>query len=180
MHVTRGDLSPDQVGHARRREIEEVRNTQETRRGSPPEPPPAPESTAVNPGVRQQVLLAQRQVARAQSVLAGLEGFRDFLLLNGGVAGGTETAAAMRRATYHGEQVLEPHRDMLVGIAGRGDLPALERLIASVRQTVASLVPGSAGGEPTQAALQGVLAGIREASGTLAVLDRTNVLKLLS
>jgi hypothetical protein len=178
MQVNRGELSSDPLGPARRRELEELQGTAATRRVSPGQSPPIPEEGGLTE-LRQRALVAQRYVARAQAVLGGLEGFRDFLL---GSPGG-EAEEAILRARYQGEPVLEAHRAALLAIAGRGDVPLLERWIGTVRETVAGLAGelsrGAAPG-PEASTLQGLLEGIRRSGGGLEKLQRENVLKLLS
>lgn len=180
MQISRGDLSPDVVGSTRRRELEEIKAAQEPRRGGA-----AGESAAASPEsaeLHSSMLLAQRHVARAQSVLAGLEGFRDFLLLAGASPAAGDALGALRRATYQGEAVLEPHREALLGIAARRDHAGLERLIANVQETIASQAAefyrgGSA--EPQPDTVRGVVAGIRELGESLQNLNQAHVLKLL-
>jgi hypothetical protein len=119
-------------------------------------------------------------VARAQAVLGGLEGFRDYLL--GGSRGEQEAQQVLLQARYQGESVLESHSDTLLGIAARGDIALLERWIATVRETVAG-VAGELGrpetGRPTAGALQELMESIRRSGADLEKLQRENVLKLL-
>ena len=177
MQVNRGELFADPVGPARRRELEETQAAAQVRR---PGATPAAPATEGPSELRQRVLVAQRHVARAQAVLAGLEGFRDFLL--GGTRGEPETRDAVRRATYQGESVLESHTDTLLAIAARNDVPLLERWIATVRETANSLAAETGRQEALEpaGAMSQVLAGIRQSSLSLQPLVRENVLKLLS
>jgi hypothetical protein len=120
-------------------------------------------------------------VARAQTVLGGLEQFRDYLL--GGPRGEQEALEVILRARYQGEPVLETHRETLLGIAARGDLPLLDRWIATVRETVAGVageLDRREAGQPGAGLLQELLEGIRRSGPGLVRLERENVLKLLA
>jgi hypothetical protein len=177
MLVNRGEFSPDPLGPVRRRELEELQRAASARRAGQTQAP-AEEGLSE---LRQRVLVAQRYVARAQAVLGGLEGFRDYLL--GGPRSEQEAQEILLQARYQGEAVLESHRETLLGIAARGDIPLLERWIATVRETVAGVAgeldrPGT--GRPAAAALQELLDGIRRTGAGLERLQRENVLKLLS
>jgi hypothetical protein len=176
MLVNRGELSSDPIGPVRRRELEELQRAAAARRaGQTPAPPVDGLSE-----LRQSALVAQRYVARAQAVLGGLEGFRDYLL--GEPRGEQEAQEVILRARYQGEPVLETHRETLLGIAARGDLPLLERWIATVRETVAGVAGelNRQAGEPGARALQELLEGIRRSGSGLERLQQENVLKLLS
>jgi hypothetical protein len=180
MQVNRGELSSDPLGPARRRELEELQGAAAIRRAAADQSPAIPEEGGLTE-LRRRALVAQRYVARAQAVLGGLEGFRDFLL--GAPRGEAEAAEAILRAHYQGEPVLEAHRASLLAIAARGDVPLLERWIGTVRETVAGLAGELSRGEapgPEGAALQGLLEGIRRSGAGLEKLQRENVLKLLS
>ena len=139
--------------------------------------------------LRQRALVAQRYVARAQAVLGGLEGFREYLLglpqgqPHGEPQAGQEALEVILRARYQEEPVLESHRQTLLGIAARGDLPLLERWIATVRETVAGVAGDLDRRESGQAgpgSLPQLLEGIRRSGASLEKLERDNVLKLLS
>jgi hypothetical protein len=177
MLVNRGELSPDPIGPARRRELEELQRAAASRQPSQAQAP-----AAEGPGdLRQRALVAQRYVARAQTVLAGLEGFRDYLL--GEPQGEQEALKAILRARYQGEPVLETHRETLLRIAARGDLPLLDRWIATVRETVAGVagdLDRREAGQPGAGSLQELLEGIRRSGEGLEKLQRENVLKLLA
>jgi hypothetical protein len=173
MLVNRSELSPDPVSPARRRELEELQRAAAARRAGQTRTPPAPEGLSE---LRQRALVAQRYVARAQVVLGGLEGFRDYLLA-GQPQGEQQALEVILRARYQEEPVLDTHRETLLGIAARRDLPLLERWIATVRETVAG-VAGEAGA-PAADSLQRLLEGIRRSGAGLEKLERENVLKLL-
>ena len=178
MLVNRGELLPDPIGPARRRELEELQRVAASRRTGQAQAAPAPEGLSE---LRQRALVAQRYVARAQAVLGGLEGFRDYLL--GRPQGEQEAQEVLLRARYQGEPVLETHRETLLGIAARGDLPLLERWIATVRETVAGVVGDldrREAAQPGAGTLQELLEGIRRSGAGLEKLERENVLKLLS
>jgi len=177
MLVNRGELSPEPIGPARRRELEELQRAAAARRAERTSAP-AEEGPSE---LRQRVLVAQRYVARAQAVLGGLEGFRDYLL--GEPRGEQEAQEFILRARYQEEPVLESHRETLLGIAARRDLPLLERWIATVRETVAGVagdLDRREAGEPGARTLQELLEGIRRSGAGLEKLQRENVLKLLS
>jgi hypothetical protein len=177
MQVNRGELSPDPLGPARRAELEEARRTQAAGRAG--QAPALPDEGLSE--LRQSALVAQRYVARAQSVLGGLEGFRDYLL--GEPSGEAEAQEALLRFRYQGEPVLEAHREALLSIAARRDIPLLERWIGTVRQTVIGLAAELArGGTPAPDAgtLRALQEGIRLAGEGLERLQRENVLKLLA
>jgi hypothetical protein len=178
MLVNRGELSPDPVNPARRRELEELRRAAAARRATQTQAPPAPEGLSE---LRQRALVAQRYVARAQAVLGGLEGFRDYLLA-GQSQGEQQALEVILRARYQAEPVLDTHRETLLGIAARGDLPLLERWIATVRETVAGVagdLDRRQAGAPGADSLQRLLEGIRRSGAGLEKLERENVLKLL-
>jgi hypothetical protein len=175
MQVNRGELSPDPIGPARRPELEELR-----RAVSRPAEAPAPPKEGLSE-LRQSALVAQRYVARAQSVLGGLEGFRDYLL--GEPGGEAEAREALLRARYQGEPVLEAHHDALLRIAARRDLPLLERWIGTVRETVAGVAAQMAPGgmqAPDAGTLRSLREGIRRSGADLEKLQRENVLRLLA
>jgi hypothetical protein len=180
MLVNRGEFSPDPVSPSRRRELEELQRAAAVRRTERTQTPPAAEGLSE---LRQRALVAQRYVARAQAVLGGLEGFRDYL--SGQPRGEQEALEVILSARYQAEPVLETHRETLLGIAARGDLPLLERWIATVRETVAGVVGDldrrrHAAGAPGAGSLQELLEGIRRSGAGLEKLERENVLKLLS
>ncbi len=178
MLVNRGELSPDPLGPARRRELEELQRAAASRRAGQTQAPAGEEGLSE---LRQRALVAQRYVARAQAVLGGLEGFRDYLL--GQPRGEQEALEVILRARYQAEPVLESHRETLLGIAARGDLPLLERWIATVRETVAGVageLDRREAGQPGAGRLQELLEGIRRAGAGLEKLERENVLRLLS
>ncbi len=177
MLVNRGELSPDPIGPARRRELEELQRIAASRRSGPTQAPPVEGLSEL----RQRALVAQRYVARAQAVLGGLEGFRDYLL--GQPRGEQEALEVILRARYQEEPVLESHRETLLGIAARGDLPLLERWIATVRETVAGVagdLDRREAGQVGPGSLPELLQGIRRSGAVLEKLERENVLKLLS
>jgi hypothetical protein len=177
MQVNRGELFTDPAGPARRPGLEATQAAQPVRRAG--ESPAVREAEAPSE-LRQRVLVAQRHVARAQAVLAGLEGFRDFLLE--GAHDESETRNAILRASYQGESVLKPHGETLLAIAARNDLPLLERWIATVRETAGSIAAEAERGQSVEPAgvMAQVLEGIRQSSPALQRLQRENVLKLLS
>ena len=176
MQVNRGELFADPLSPVRRRELEETQAASPVRR--PDEAPAVPEAEGPSE-LRQRVLVAQRHVARAQAVLGGLEGFRDFLL--GGPHAEPEIRNAILRPSYQGESVLESHGETLLAIAARNDIPLLERWIATVRETANSIAPETARQEALEpaGALTQILEGIRRSSPDLQRLERENVLKLL-
>ena len=180
MQVNRGELSPDPLGPARRRELEELQQAAAVRRASTGQSPPIPAEGGLTE-LRQRALVAQRYVARAQAVLGGLEGFRDYLL--GEPQDEAGALQALLRARYQGEPVLEAHSATLLGIAARRDIPLLERWIGTVRETVAGVAGELArreAPEPGARTLQALMEGIRLSGAGLEKLQRDNVLKLLS
>jgi hypothetical protein len=182
MQVNRGEPSSDPIGPARRRELEELQAAAAVRRAATSQSPALPVETDLSE-VRQQALVAQRYVARAQTVLGGLEGFRDYLL--GEPRGEAEAQEAILRVRYQGEPVLETHRATLLDIAARRDIPLLERWIGTVRETVAGVAGELDRREarpsyPGAGTLQELQEGIRRSGAGLERLQRENVLKLLS
>ncbi len=177
MQVNRGELANDPLGPVRRRELEELQRAASIRRSEQAAPPAAEGLSEL----RQRALVAQRYVARAQTVLGGLEHFREYLLGEPAANPG-EAQAIILRANYQGEPVLETHRDTLLGIAARRDLPLLERWIGTVRETVAGVAGDLERREanpPWPSGLKELLAGIRRSGAGLEKLQQENVLKLL-
>jgi hypothetical protein len=180
MLVNRGEPSSDPIGPARRRELEELHGASLVRRAAAGQSPAVPAEEGLTE-LRQRALVAQRYVARAQAVLGGLEGFRDFLL--GEPRSEAAAQEAILLARYQGEPVLEAHRATLLGIAARRDLPLLERWIGTVRETVAGVAAELGrreAREPDSRTLQELQEGIRRSGSSLERLQRENVLKLLS
>jgi hypothetical protein len=179
MQINRGEPSSDPIGPARRRELEELQAAAAVRKASTSQSPAPAEAGLTE--LRQQALVAQRYVARAQTVLGGLEAFRDYLL--GEPRGEAEAQEAILRVRYQGEPVLETHRATLLGIAARRDIPLLERWIGTVRETVAGVageLDRRGAREPGAGTLQELQEGIRRSGAGLERLQRENVLKLLS
>jgi hypothetical protein len=180
MQVNRGEPSSDPIIPARRRELEELQAAAAVRKVAPGQSAAIPAEEGLSE-LRQRVLVAQRYVARAQTVLGGLESFRDQLL--GGPLDEAQALQHILRPRYQGESVLESHRAALLGIAARGDIPLLERWIGTVRETAAGVAAELARQEvrePAAETLQELREGIRRSGAVLERLQRENVLKLLA
>jgi hypothetical protein len=181
MYVTRGDLSPEQISAKKNRELE-----------APPAVSPARRIAKNQDGLRteeahipvdsQKVRLTQGALARAQSMLSGLELFRSALERAEGQGGERAALQVLARAKYRGEAVLEPYRQALQRAAASRDPRFVDRLIGTVRQNIAALARDQDAGtelaaRPTLAALA---EGIRSSGSGLERLARDNVLRLLS
>jgi hypothetical protein len=141
--------------------------------------------------VRIRLLLLQQDVARAQRVLAGLEGFAALLETpaRGPEAAGVEVGEYLARLTYKGEAVLEPWRERLEEILGAGDTEALGRLIEDGRNDLGLLARELSRYETAQQNSRALAADgdslgvlkrrIREGAGSLLDLQPERVLRLL-
>jgi len=181
MYVTRGDLSPEQISAKRNRELEPPPAVSPARKVAKDQAGLRPEETHI-PVDSQKVRLTQGVLARAQSMLSGLELFRSALERAEGQGGERAALQVLARAKYRGEAVLEPYRQALQRAAAARDPRFVDRLIGTVRQNIAALARdqdagNELAGRPTLAALA---EGIRSKGPGLERLERDNVLRLLS
>jgi hypothetical protein len=136
------------------------------------------------PEIRKQLLVVQRSLGRFQSMLGGLEGFKVLLR--------TEATTAkdyVRHVVYHGEAVLQSYSEQLDRILQNKDQESLQRLIADTKTEIHGLAVELSRLETAEqnsralvlgeAALSGVLDGIRNRGDQLLNLEGKNVLDLL-
>ncbi len=145
------------------------------------------EAPAANREV-QSVATLQHSLSRAQAVLAGLEGFRDFLK-PGTRPDPEEIRRYLAQVRYNGRPVLDTYAGRLPAIAARADAPALEALVNTVRAQIQELstgllrhagaAAGAGGVTGHEDPLRAVIRGIKEAN-SLVRLKRENILDLLS
>jgi len=144
----------------------------------------APAAEQPVPQIRKQLVVVQRSLARFQSMLGGLEGFK-ILMQSGATAAGDY----IRHVVYRGEAVLQPHSDRLDRILQTKDQESLQRMIADTRTEIHALAVELSRLETAEqnsraltlgkAALSDVLEGIRKQGDQLLDLEGKNVLDLL-
>ena len=151
--------------------------------------PPEPRRSAMDE-LRSRLLLLQRDVARAQRVLGGLEGIQPLLRSHGGPEPPDrsirEYAAGV---TYRGEPVLTGLEERLGTILRERDAAGLQSLIGEARGHLGRLAQELSRYETAQQntraiavgddPLQFLKQGIRRAGGRLLEVQRENVLRLL-
>jgi hypothetical protein len=181
MYVSRGDLSPEQISAKRNRELEKPSAVSSSRKIDQDRSGLRPEEANI-PVDNQKMRRTQGALARAQSMLAGLELFRSALSRTEGQGGGERAALqVLDHSRYQGEAVLEPYRQALQRAAADRDPRFVDRLIGTVRQNIAALAQDQdAGGEPAaKPPLAALTEGIRSIGSGLERLSRENVLRLL-
>ncbi len=181
MYVTRGDLSPEQISAKRSRELEKTTAASASRKVDQDRTGLRPEEANI-PVDNQKARLTQGALARAQSMLAGLELFRSALSRTEGQGGERAALQVLDRSRYQGEAVLEPYRQALQRAAADRDPRFVDRLIGTVRENITALARDQdAGTEPAaKPALAALMEGIRSTGSGLERLSRENVLRLLS
>ena len=181
MYVSRGDLSPEQISAKRNRELDSPPAVSSARKVAKNQSGPRPEDAHI-PVDSQKVRLTQGALARAQSLLSGLEAFRSAIERTEGEGGERAALQVLTRAKYRGEAVLEPYRLALQRAAASRDPRFVDRLIGTVRQNIAALSREQDSGlEPAaKPALEALAEGIRSSGSSLERLERDNVLRLLS
>jgi hypothetical protein len=141
--------------------------------------------------LRIRLLLLQQDVARAQQILGGLEGFAGLFAspARGSKEVREEVAAYLERLTYRGETVLEPWRDRLEEILSARDTEGLTRLIEDGRNDLGLLARELSRYETAQQNTRALAAGgdalgalkhrIEEEASSLLDLQPERVLRLL-
>jgi hypothetical protein len=141
--------------------------------------------------LRNRILTLQREVARAQHVLAGLEGLGSVLteVQTAGTPVDRKLAEYLARVTYRGEPVLAPLREPLAQILRSGDAAALQGLVDESRSRLGFLAQElsryeterqntraiAVSGDP----LQALKRQIQKEGSRLLDLEPENVLRLL-
>jgi hypothetical protein len=179
MKIYPGDKPFGQISHNRLNEPTAVQMGTRSRSASKAaaEDQPVPE-------IRKQLLVVQRSLGRYQSMLGGLEGFK--VLLKTGAPTANDY---IRQVIYRGEAVLQPYDAQLNRILQEKDQNSLQQMIADTRTEIHALAVELSRLETAeqnsraialdQAALTGVLQGIRNRGDQLLNIEGKNVLDLL-
>ena len=189
MTVIHGDYPSRKPGETRSRDTrnQEVPPKREAREKASAAPLPDGALDSTGGKIRERLVAVQRAISRQQRLIGGLVGLRDMLQSGTSVpAGQVDTYIAA--VVYQGERVLEPLRQVLQGIAGRGDLPSLEKQIHTSEQDLARLsvslgkyeiADQNARSLAAWESLSAIAQGLRKEGGLPQRLSREHVLKLL-
>jgi hypothetical protein len=140
-------------------------------------------------GIREQIPLLQRNLARYQSILAGMEGFRKFLESRR-PAPAEDVSRYIDGIRYRGQAVLDPYRARLEELNAGRDINTLQELIRDTRQTIERYAVQLSRLETAEQNsrslrtggnhLAGMLRGIKKEGSRLLSVEAENVLDLLS
>jgi hypothetical protein len=136
------------------------------------------------PEIRKQLLVVQRSLGRYQSMLGGLEGFKILLKTDA-----RDAKDYISRVVYRGEAVLQPYSAQLNRALQTKDPDLLQQLIETTKQEIHGLAVELSRLETaeqnsrslafSEAALSGLLEGIRSQGDRMLSLEGKNVLDLL-